>query len=107
MNFNINTLEESIIINLSCYKQILLNSLVYGIETNYVHGNFYGDKDLFDFSDYPQNSTFFDLVNEKVFDKMKNEVKQKMICEFVGLKSKIYSAVTADNKKNLKSKRRQ
>ena len=52
-------------------------------------------------------STFFDLVNEKVIDKMKNEVKQKMICEFVGLKSKIYSAVTADNKKILKSKRRQ
>ena len=77
MNFNINTLEESITINLSCYKQRLLNSLVYGMETSYVYGNFYGDKDLFDFSDYPQNSTFFDLVNEKVFDKMKNEVKQK------------------------------
>ena len=62
---------------------------------------------MLDFSDYPQISTFFDLVNEKVIDKMKNEVKQKMICEFVGLKSKIYSAVTADNKKTLKSKRRQ
>ena len=62
---------------------------------------------MFDFSHYPQNSTFFDLVNEKVIDKMKNEVKQKMICEFVGLKSKMYSAVTADNKKILKSKRRQ
>ena len=62
---------------------------------------------MFDFSDYPQMSTFFDLVNEKVIDKMKNEVKQKMIYEFVGLKSKMYSAVTADNKKILKSKRRQ
>ena len=62
---------------------------------------------MFDFSHYPQISTFFDLANEKVIDKMKNEVKQKMICEFVGLKSKMYSAVPADNKKILKSKRRQ
>ena len=31
-----------------------------------------------DFSDYPQDSKFFDPVNKKVFGKMKDEVKGKI-----------------------------
>ena len=62
--------------------------LVYEIKTNDVYEDFYKDKDLFDFSDYAQDSKFFDLVNKKVIGKMKDEFKGKIISEFVGLKVK-------------------
>ena len=41
------------------------DSLVYEIKTEDVYENFYGDKSLFDFSDYPLNSKFFHAVNKK------------------------------------------
>ena len=44
-----------------------------------VYEDFYEDKDLFDFSDYPQNSKFFDLVKKKVIGKMKGEFKEKLV----------------------------
>ena len=66
------------------------DSLVYEIKTKNVHEDFYGDKNLFDFSDYPLNSKFFDLANKKVISKMKDEFKGRIISEFVGLKSKMY-----------------
>ena len=62
------------------------DSLVYEIKTEDVYEDFYRDKHLFDFSDIPLNSKFFDPVNEKVTDKMKDEFKGKIIREFVGLK---------------------
>ena len=45
------------------------DSLVYEIKTNDVYEDFYKDKDLFDFSYYPKDSKFFDLVNKKVIGK--------------------------------------
>ena len=45
------------------------DSLVYEIKTNDVYEDFYKGKDLFDFSDYPQDSKFFDLVNKKLLVK--------------------------------------
>ena len=60
------------------------------IETEDVYEVFYGDKNLLDFSDYPQDSKFFVLVNKKIFGKMKGEFKGEIISEFVGLKSKMY-----------------
>ena len=44
------------------------------------------NKNLFDFSDYLEDSNIFDLVNKKVIGKMKDELKGKIIGEFVGLK---------------------
>ena len=73
------------------------NSLVYEIKTEDVYEDFHGDKNLFDFSDYPLNSKFFDLANKKVTGKMKDEFKGKLISEFVGLKSKMYSLISIDN----------
>ena len=61
-------------------------SLVYEIETKDVYEDFYVDKNLFDFTDYPRDSRFFDLPNKKVIVKMKDEFKGKIISEFVGLK---------------------
>ena len=42
------------------------DSLVYEIETDDVYEDFYENKNLFDFSDYPEDSKFFDPVNKKV-----------------------------------------
>ena len=39
--------------------------------------------------------------------KMKDEFKRKIISEFVGLKSKIYSLVTDDNKEIKKKKQKE
>ena len=59
---------------------------------------------MLDFGDYPDDSKFFDLVNKKIIVKMKDEVKGKIISEFVGLKSKMYSLVTANNEEIKKAK---
>ena len=46
---------------------------------------------MFDLSNYPKDSTFFDEANTKVLGKMKDQSEGKIIDEFVGLKSKICS----------------
>ena len=47
------------------------------METNYVCEDFYENKNLFDFSDYRQDSTFFDPANKKVIGKNKMKSKEK------------------------------
>ena len=80
------------------------DSLIYEIETKDVYKDFYTDKNLFDFSDYPQDSKFFDLVNKKVIGKMKDEFKGKIISEFVALNSKMYSLIPVDGREIKKAK---
>ena len=64
------------------------DSLVYKIKTEDVYEDFYKDKNLFDFNDYPQYLKFFDPVNKKVIAKMKDEFKGKIISEFLWVKVK-------------------
>ena len=59
---------------------------------------------MFDFSDYPLDSKFFDLVNIKAIGKMKNKIKKRRINQFIGLKSKMYSLISVDNEKVTKAK---
>ena len=59
---------------------------------------------MFDFSDYPLDSKFFDPVNKKVIDKMKDEFKGRIIFEFIGLMSKIYSLIDAHDEEVTKAK---
>ena len=59
---------------------------------------------MFDFSDYPLGSEFFDPANTKVIGKMKDEFKGKTINEFVVLKSKMYSLISVDNEEVTKAK---
>ena len=49
--------------------------------------DFYENKNLFDFSDYPKDSKIFDPCNKKVIGKMKDEFKGKINSKFVRLKS--------------------
>ena len=76
------------------------DSLVHQIKTEDV----YEDKNLFDFIDYPLDSNFFDPVNKKVIGKMKDEFKGKIINGFIGLKSKMYSSISADDEEVTKAK---
>ena len=55
---------------------------------------------MFDFSNYLKDSKFFDQANKKVIGKMKDESEGKVIGEFVGLKSKIYSMKNIEGKEN-------
>ena len=53
---------------------------------------------MFDFSNYPKDSKFFDETNKKVIGKMKDEFGGVIVDEFVGLKSKMYSMKKIDGK---------
>ena len=52
-----------------------------------------------------QIRSFFILLIKKVIGKIKDEFKEKIISEFVGLKSKVYSIVGVDNEENKKQKK--
>ena len=79
-------------------------SLVYEIKTEDVYEDFYKDKNLLDFRDYTFHSKFFDPVNKKVIGKMKDEFKGKIISEFLGIKSKMYSLIDVNSKEVKKPK---
>ena len=59
---------------------------------------------MFDFSDYPEDSKFFDPVNKKVIGKMKDEVRGKINNELVGLKPNIYYLAIVNNEEIEKAK---
>ena len=80
------------------------DSLVYEIKTKDIYEDFYEDKNLFDFSDYPLDSKFFDPVNKKVIGKMKVEFKGRISSEFIGLKSKMYSLNSVEDEEVTKAK---
>ena len=74
------------------------DSLTYEIEAEDVYKDFCNDKDKFDNSDYPESSPYFDKTNKKVIGKFKDEAAGVPICEFVGLRSKMYSYMKDDQK---------
>ena len=59
---------------------------------------------MFDFSDDPLDSKFFDPVNENVIGKMKDEFRGRIISKFIGLKSKMYSLISVDDEEVTKTK---
>ena len=82
-------------------------SLMYEIETEDFYKDISGDvKDKFDTSDYPENhpSGIPTGENKKVLGMMKDEVAGKIIKEFVGLRSKLYSFVMDDGVETKKCK---
>ena len=74
------------------------DSLTYEIEADDVYQDFWNDKEKFDNSDYPKSSQYFDDTNKKVIGKFKDEAAGVPICEFVGLRSKMYSYMKDDQK---------
>ena len=81
------------------------DSLVYEIRGHYdIHEIIHENKELFDFSGYLKQCRFYDESNKKVIGKMKDELSGKIVSEFVGLKSKMYSLITEDDKELFKAK---
>ena len=80
------------------------DSLVYEINGDNVYEECFKDKDLFDFSGYPKDSVYYDISNKKLLGKMKDEFKGTKISEFIGLKNKMYSLISVDNKEVSKAK---
>ena len=84
---------------LNCY---LLTKTVftYEIKSEDVYEEFFKHKHLFDCSNYPKDSQFFDETNKIVIGNMKDDSEGKIIDEFVGLKSKMYSMKNTDGKES-------
>ena len=78
------------------------DSLTYHSKTEDAYRDFYADRELFDNSDYPENSEFYFKENKKVIGKFKDEAAGVAIRSFVGLKSKMYSYLK-DNDQNNKT----
>ena len=78
------------------------DSLTYEIETVDAYKDFWTDKDMFDNSDYPENSPYYCNTNKKIIGKFKDEACGISITEFVSLKSKMYYYVK-DNEKSGKT----
>ena len=74
------------------------DSLTYAIEAEDLYKDFWNDKDMFDNSDYPENSPYHCTANKKVIGKFKDEACGVPIVEFVGLKSKMHSYIKSDEK---------
>ena len=72
------------------------DSLAYEIKAEDVYQDFFNDKFKFDNSDYSESSSFYDKTNKKVIGKFKDEAAGVPICEFVGLRSKMYSYMKDD-----------
>ena len=67
------------------------DSLTYEIKSEDVYKEFFKYKHLLDFSNYPEDSKFFDENNKKVIGKMKGEFSGVIVDKFAGVKSKMYS----------------
>lgn len=80
------------------------DSLCYEIETDDIYEDLWQDKHIFDNSDYPKASKFFDISNKKVIGKFKDEAASTPITEFVGLRSKMYSYIKENKNGNKTAK---
>ena len=80
------------------------DSLTYEIEAQDICKDFWSDREKFDNSDYPEDSEFYDAANKKRIGCFKDEASGKIINEFVGLKSKKYSYLKANNENSKTAK---
>ena len=72
------------------------DSLVYSIETDDLYDDMCHHLDLYDTSEYPSDLPAYSIINKKVLEKMKDEMKGYPIKEFVGLRPKMYSVLEGD-----------
>ena len=80
------------------------DSLLYEIKNKNVYEECFKDRKLVAFSGYPKDSKYYDSTHENVLGKMKDEFNGVKIVEFIGLKSKMYSLISVNDKKVGKAK---
>ena len=83
---------------------IEIDSLMYIIETKNVYEDFYEDKELFDFSNYPKESKYYDNLSNFVVGNMIGETWGVPMKCFLWLKSKMYTFTTEENHEGKKWK---
>ena len=66
------------------------DSLAYEIKSENIYEKFLKRKDLFDFSNYSEDSGFFDKTDKRAIGKTKDEFGGIIATEFVGFKSNIF-----------------
>ena len=71
------------------------DSLLLEIETADVYKDIAVKRDLYDTSDYPADHPLHNTENKKVLGKMKDECAGRIIAEYTGLRSKMYSLLEA------------
>ena len=74
------------------------DSLTYAIMTEDLYADLKNNPTLskeFDFSNYPKESSLYNPTNKKKVLKFKDELAGSVMTEFVGIKSKMYSIITA------------
>eukprot|EP00732_Lithocolla_globosa_P001283 Lithocolla_globosa_v1_NODE_613_length_3597_cov_230.357506.p1 type:complete len:583 gc:universal NODE_613_length_3597_cov_230.357506:1726-3474(+) len=67
------------------------DSLCYEVGCDDLYQDIYDNRLLFDLSNYPKNHLCYNESNKKKLFKMKDESGGKVITEFIGLRSKMYS----------------
>ena len=73
------------------------DSFVIHVETDDIYKDMLEDKNSYDFSEYPTDHPNYDITNKKVLMKYKDELKSKIVTEFIGLKPKMNSFDYIDN----------
>ena len=67
------------------------DSLTYNIECEDIYNDMVENKDLFDLSEYSKTNPIYDPTNKKVIGKFKDECKDNIMTEFVGVRPKCYA----------------
>ncbi|KAF0696230.1 DDE-1 domain-containing protein, partial [Aphis craccivora] len=79
------------------------DSLILEIKTDDFYQDIKINLDHFDTSDYQKDNIYdLHLVNKKVLGKFKDELNGKIMTEFIGLRSKLYSLRILDSEKEIK-----
>ena len=78
------------------------DSLCVEIETEDVYRDMQEHKKYSDCSEYPKDHFLYNIENQTVVGKLKDEEKGKIITEFVGLRSKLYSLKVQGKKEEKK-----
>ena len=71
------------------------DSFMMEVQTEDIYEDIKAKEDLYDTSDYPKEHFLYSAKNKKVLGKMKDECAGKHVIEFVALRPKMYSELTA------------